>query len=130
MDLNYEKPAQGILKIGEFDSSRLYRIDCQCGSPDHTIHLDVEADSINVYVRHYVKVETVWWTTNDRWHLFRQFWLRLRQTYNIWFRGYLEYEVDTIMSEQQAYNYAHTILEATKDVKQFREERQSKSQQV
>jgi hypothetical protein len=127
MDLNYEKPAVGILKIGEFDSSRSYRIDCQCGSADDTIYLDVEADSTHVYVAHYVKVKSRWWTNEDRWYLFRQFWLRLKQTYNIWFRGYLEYEAETLMSEQQAYNYAHTILEAVKDVKQFRQERQSKS---
>jgi hypothetical protein len=35
-------------------------------------------------------------------------------------RGYVEYEASIIMTEQQALNYATTLLSAVDDVKEFR----------
>jgi len=35
-------------------------------------------------------------------------------------RGYVEYEASIIMSEQAALNYAHTLISAVNDVKEFR----------
>jgi hypothetical protein len=36
-------------------------------------------------------------------------------------RGYIEYEASIIMTEQQTVNYANTLLDAVKDVKEFKQ---------
>ena len=35
-------------------------------------------------------------------------------------KGYVEYEADLIMNEQQAFNYAETLKKAVNDVKNFK----------
>lgn len=125
MDLKYQEPAMGITKTHDWGTSVMYSIPCRCGSPDDEITLEVEADDIHVNVTHYVKVKSRWWVKNDSLYLFRAFWNRVVLTYKLWVRGYVEYQCDTLMTPQQAHNYAHTILRAIEDVqKNFEKNKQ------
>jgi hypothetical protein len=103
-------PAEGILKQHEWGNSKLYRVACECGASDHDHHLWVEADDTQVSVTIYSNVKTNWWSKN-RWQ-------------NIWTlltKGYIESEVNLLMREQQALNYAETLKKAIKDVKSFKQ---------
>jgi len=102
-------------------------VHCDCGDPHHMLSMEVEADDYGIYVRHYVKVKTSWWDKPTKFYFLNVILNRLKLTWKVWTRGYIDYEVDTIMSKQQAFNYAYTLNEAIKDVEQFRKETSKKS---
>ena len=139
-----QAPAEGILKTHEWGDSKYYHVACSCGNDDDSLELCVEADDMGVTVSHYTTQKTDWWTEHveknynidNPWlQEFDWFWkdlwnglsTRLRLTRDIWFHGYVKYQGTTIMSEQQALNYAETIKSAIDDVKQFRQERKWKT---
>lgn len=124
--MNYEKPATGIFLQKDFGDSKCYRIACDCGDTDHDITLDVEAEDSNIIVRHYVKVQTNWWAKPTRFYWVNNIIHRAKLTWNVWFKGYLEYEACTYMTKQQAFNYAYTLNEAVKDVEKFQKESSKK----
>lgn len=108
-------PAEGIMKISDWGDSKVYRITCECGASDHDHHIWVEADELNVTATIYTTVKTNWWS-KTRWH---HIWTLLT-------KGYIDTESTLIMSKQQAFNYAHTLLSAVDDVEKFRNEKTRK----
>ena len=102
-------PAVGILKRNDWGGTKSYQVVCECGDPGHDHTVFVESDAINVTVTIYTTAKSKWWQLN-RW---KKMWILLT-------RGYIEYEADLIMNEQQALNYAETIKRAVSDVKEFR----------
>lgn len=107
-----EKPANGILKMNEWDKSVWYYIPCDCSDSDHSHTVEIEADDYGVTVHIYTQVKTRWWQKN-RW----------REIWNILTKGYSEYEVSIILKEQQAINYANALTSSVRDVKLFKDKR-------
>lgn len=107
-----QKPAEGILKVNDFGDSMSYKITCECGDDSHTHNVWVEADDARVYVTLYTTVKSKWWEQN-RW---KTIWTLLT-------KGYVEYESDVIMNEQQALNYSATLADAVKQCKEFHNKR-------
>ena len=114
-NMNYEKPAEGILKTNDWGNSKAYKVSCSCGSDGHDHDVWVEADRYDVTVTIYTKVKSNW-----RVNRFRQIWDLLT-------KGCLEHSVDISLTQQQAFNYAYTLNEAVKDVEQFQKESGKKS---
>lgn len=104
-----ETPAQGILKINDWGQSKMYKVQCDCGSNDCAHIIDVEADEHDITVTIYTTSKTPYWRMS-RWN---QIWQLLT-------KGYLEYESTTIMKKQVALNYASVLQSAVKDVEEFR----------
>jgi hypothetical protein len=109
---------------------------CGCGQPNHTLTVEVEADETGVSVNTYATVKTDYWTDTvkkrydidspwlQEWDWFWKdlingFVTRLKLTWDIWIKGYVRAETTTLMSQQQALNYAETLKSAIKDVEQF-----------
>jgi hypothetical protein len=115
--MNYETPAEGILKTGDFGDSRLYKVVCSCGQDNHEHNIWIEADSNDVSVNIYATVKTNFWS-KTRW---QHIWQLLS-------KGYTDLETSVIMTQQQSFNYAHTLLSAVDDVKKFKEEEDGKRQ--
>lgn len=137
-----QQPAEGILKTHDWGDSKMYHVACSCGNDDDSLELFVESDDMGVTVSHYTTQKTDYWTESvakrydidNVWQQeFDWFWkdlwngfvTRLRLTKDIWFNGYIKYQSTTIMSEQQALNYAETLKTAIADVKVFRNTRQT-----
>lgn len=120
--MNPQLPAEGILLHKDFGDSKFYVVPCDCGNPDDEIRFEVEADDCGVTVHHWVKVKTDWWSNPTKFNFINRLWYRLKVTWTVWTKGYVEYESWTIMSRQQALNYAWTVNQATRDVEQFRKE--------
>lgn len=110
-----EIPATGILKTNDWGDSKWYYVACDCTDPNHGHMCEVEADDLGVTVHIYATATTQYWSKN-RW----------KQIWDILTKGYSEYEAVTILKEQQAVNYANTLLTAVEDVKVFRENRKKK----
>jgi hypothetical protein len=105
-----EKPAEGILKTGEWGDSKWYHIRCECGNEDCAHEVNIEADSFGVQIHVYVKNHTKWWEKN-----------RLQQIWQILTKGYAEMSTTIVLNEQTALNYAETLKSAIKDVKMLRD---------
>ena len=108
--MTYQMPAEGILKRSGWGDAVCYQVTCQCHDANHDHNVWVEADGTNVTVTIYTTQKSKWWSLT-RW---QTIWRLLT-------RGYIEYEADIIMTEQQALNYAETLKLAIKDVKDFKE---------
>lgn len=104
-----QSPAQGILQRMNYGDCKSYQVTCECMDPGHDHTLYVEADAINVTVTLYTTAKSKWWSLN-RW---QKIWTLIT-------KGYIEYEADIIMNEQQALNYAMALAKAMEDVKEFR----------
>ncbi len=132
-----QDPAQGILKISDYGDSIFYYVPCSCGNPDDSITFEVEADKTigEVMVNTYTTQKTLWWKKpfdeNSAFNIdnavlssiiyntksfLNSLTHRLKVTYTIWTKGYVEYSHTTIMNKQQALSYAHTIINAIEQV--------------
>jgi hypothetical protein len=134
--MKIETPALGIMKTGEFGDSKFYKVVCGCGQPDHDIDFEVEADETGVNVNTYVTAKTDYWSEavtkrydiDNEWQqewdwfwkdLWNGFVTRVKITWLVWTKGYVETQTTIAMSEQQALNYAETLKSAIQDVKDF-----------
>ena len=99
---------------------------------------------MGVNVNTYATVKTDYWTDNvkKRYDIdnpwlqeFDWFWkdlvngivIRLKLTWTVWTKGYVQAETTISMSEQQALNYAETLKSAINDVKMFKTDIKEKS---
>lgn len=132
-----EKPAEGILKTHDWGNSKWYKVVCGCGQPDHEINFEVEADDTGVNVSTYATVKSDYWTetVKKRYNINNPYWqeldwaikdiingfvTRLKLTWTVWTKGYIQCETVVTMTEQQTLNYAETLKQAVNDVKEFR----------
>ena len=131
-------PAEGILKHNDYGDSKFYKVVCSCGNDDDSIEFEVESSMHDITVTTWTTQKTDFWTAmfKTRYDIdnevlqevewaWKNFWnglaTRLRLTWDIWVRGYVKYQSTTIMSKQQALNYAETLKSAILDVKHFKE---------
>ena len=134
-----QTPAEGILLHKDWGHSRMYHVTCECTCDECTHTVEVEADDV-VTVTTYTTQKTNFWSeaVNVRYDIDNSLlqavhWrivglinglaTRLRLTWTLWTKGYVEYQASILMSEQQALNYAETLKSAVNDVKVFRDQR-------
>ena len=132
-----QKPAEGILKRNDFGDSIYYQVVCGCGQPDHDHTVEVEASDTGVNVHVYATIKTDYWTETvpkrydiDNEVLQEIDWFlkdlynstirKIKLTWELWTTGEITAETTIAMSEQQGLNYAETLKEAVKQVKEFR----------
>jgi len=135
--MKIQTPAEGIMVTGDYDDSKFYKVVCSCGHPDHDIDFEVEAADTGVNVNTYVTCKTDYWTEtvkkrydiDSQWlqewdwfwkELVNGFVTRVKLTWSVWTKGYIETQTTTAMTERQAINYAETLKSAVDDVKKFR----------
>ena len=107
-------PAVGILKRNDWGDSVMYQVVCECHDSDHDHNVWVEADDHRVTVTTYTTQKSQWWSYNR----FQLIWTLLT-------KGYVKYEANIIMTDQQVLNYAETLKTAVDDVKKFNTQRKN-----
>ena len=112
--LEPQAPAEGVLKRHSWGDAITYQVVCQCHDADHDHNVWIEADQGAVTVTTYTTQKSKPWSLN-RWQVI---WRLLT-------KGYVEYEANIIMTEQQALNYAETLKTAVKDVKTFKQPKEN-----
>lgn len=142
-NLKAQAPAEGILKTHDWGNSKMYLIPCSCTNDDDAIRMEVEASDHEIMVTHYTTQKTNYWSeaVKPRYDIdnvwlqeFDWFWkglinglaTRLKLSWTLWSKGYVEYQCTTLMTKQQALNYAETLKTAIKDTEQFEKERKTK----
>ena len=111
--MKIQKPAEGILKTNSWGDAMAYHVVCDCGQPDHSHNLWVEAEDTGITVTIYADVKSPWWSMN-----------RFKQIWQLLTKGYIQYETVLTMSEQTALNYAETLKSAINNCKEFRATRE------
>ena len=140
--MDAQQPAEGILIHKDYGDAKFYTVTCDCGNPDDEIRLEVEAEDTGISVHVWTTVKTKWWDDawRKRYDIENEFlqdlhWLgldflnglanRLKLTWKLWTKGYLEHESWTILTRQQALNFSETLKKAIEDVNEFRQEKKS-----
>ena len=103
-----QTPAEGILVRKDLGDFKAYLVACDCGSADHNHEVHVEATDNSVNVTVYVQVSTK-----------RSFKDRCAALWSLLTKGYVETEVELVLSEQQAKTYAATLSQAVADVENY-----------
>lgn len=112
-ELTAQVPAQGILQVKDWGTSKMYKAVCECGDDDCTHTIDIEAeDHGTVVVTIYTRTRTNFWS-KTRWH---HLWRLLTQ-------GHTDFETTIVLSQQAALNYAETLKKAVEDVETFEKPR-------
>jgi hypothetical protein len=122
--MKYQAPAEGIMVHNDWGDTVRYKVACECSDPDHDHQLWVEADDHGVSVSIYATVKTDSWTG----HRLDSFWFnvynsikkRVKLAWAVWVTGQVQTEVTLVMTEQQAHNYAETLIRAQKNCKEIR----------
>jgi len=138
-ELKAEIPAAGILKNFDYGDIMYYTVTCQCGNPEDNIRFSVEleADAYDITLTTEFTPRIAYWGSFIGSSSFENSWLyridscirniinalyyKLKLTYDIWFTGEIKYCQTTMMTEQQALNYAATINQSIKDLRKLRE---------
>lgn len=106
-----QTPAQGISLTGDYNQSKAFKVECDCGSDDHAVHMWIEvnhdADIPDVEVSFYVDTWTPFW---DSWQG------RLRAAYDVLFKGVHKQQHQMLLNKQAAVNFAHAILDNIKEM--------------
>jgi hypothetical protein len=110
MDIIAQKPAEGILIVKDWGSSKMYKAVCECGNDDCTHTIDIEAEDTGIVITVYTKQRTNFWSMNRWQHIWK-----------LLFKGYVDLETTIVLSEQTALNYSETLKTAINDVKEFRQ---------
>jgi hypothetical protein len=135
--MNAETPADGVMKTHDFGNAKVYKVACRCGQPDHEINVEVESTVCGIDVNTYINTKTDYWTEtfkkrydiNNQWlqeldwcwkDLINGVVSRVKLTWTIWTKGYVETQSTISMSEQQALNYSEILKSAINDVKDFK----------
>jgi len=110
-----QQPAQGLLLVNDWGTSKMYKAVCDCGDDDCTHTIDIEAEDTGVTITIYTNTRTNFWSMTC-WH---HIWTLLT-------KGYTEFETSLIMNKQVALNYANVLQSAVKDVEELRNARKDK----
>ncbi len=106
-----QQPAQGIMLQGDFGNSRNFKVECDCSSDDHAVHMWIEVnkdtDVQEVEVSFYVNTWTPCW---------RGWGQRLQAVYEILFKGVHKQEHHMILNRQAALNLAKAIENTVQDL--------------
>lgn len=134
--MKYEKPAEGIMKVYESDTTKIYSIPCSCMNDVHSILMEVESDEFGEIMVHFYSTQSTpcgrWekladWDTykidnpilyffaNSTKEFINGLSHRLKITKEVWFTGQIKSESVTILTKQQALNFAETLKVAIKD---------------
>ena len=130
-----ETPANGIMKKADYDDAKWYRVECDCGSENHShdVWIEYDCETKQIMVDITTESKTDWWSStmseNPRVENETLYWILSwsayfineikRRSVLIWrilFRGYIKYHSEIILNEQQAINYAETIKKAVKNL--------------
>jgi len=109
MDLKSQVPAEGILLVKDWGTSKMYKAVCECGNDDCTHTIDVEAEDTGVVVTIYTQQRTNFWSLT-RW----------KHIWTLLVKGHVDFETTICLSEQSALNYSQTLKQAVEDVKNFK----------
>ena len=109
-----QEPAQGILLVNSWGSSKMYKVVCECGSDGCSHNIDIEAEDTGVTVTIYTNTKTNFWSKTRWYHM----WTLLT-------KGYIDFETAVVMNKQVALNYADVLQLAVKDVEELRNERKN-----
>ena len=106
-----QQPAQGLLLVNDWGTSKMYKAVCDCGDDNCTHTIDIEAEDTGVTITIYTNTRTNFWSMTRWAHIWKLF-----------TKGYTDFETSIVMNKQVALNYANVLQLAVSDVEELRKE--------
>lgn len=102
--LKEEQPAQGISVEKIFDDAIIYNVTCDCGVPEHSVKMWIEAKADseieNISVSFYVDTYSPY---------FNSLWDRIKYTFKLLIFGQFKVEHCFLLNKQSALNFSSAI---------------------
>lgn len=113
-----QPPALGIMKTGDWENSKAFRIACDCRHSDHDVNAWVELtndpDDTSVDISFYVEGTTPFWNTGFS---------RIRAAWNMLIHGYHQEEHCLILRAQVAKNFITALDKSVKELEKMHDPR-------
>ncbi len=109
--MKYQKPAQGISLEQDFGDARVFNVECDCTSDDHSAKMWIEVQSDRDLPEVEVSFYVTTWT--PCWRGWKE---RLKAVYEILFKGVHKQEHHMLLNKQSALNFAETIKRTVKEL--------------
>ena len=110
-----QQPAQGLLLVNDWGTSKMYKAVCDCGDDNCTHTIDIEAEDTGVTITIYTNTRTNFWSMTRWVHIWK-----------LLTKGHTDFETSIVMNKQVALNYANVLQLAVKDVEELRNARKDK----
>ena len=131
-----QTPAEGITLQAKFKDSTHYRVTCECGNKDCTADICIEYDNdtkdfsiifdttqkthfwktLYDWEVHKIDNPILYWIINTTQSFINGFHQRLKITYSVWSKGYVEYQSSTILSKQAAFNMVEAVKNSIEEL--------------
>ena len=133
MTKDHEAPAEGIYVTRRFEDAVFMSVPCQCGDGDDTIEFSVEIEHGIITIHQYSIQKTAYWDKKvvsdhddgiagaiqaNLCNFINSLWHRLAVTWEVWVHGKVRYHQYTVLSEQQALNYAKALTDAIETLRE------------
>ena len=130
-------PAEGIMKSMNHEDLVMYRVACDCGSPEHDaqfmLELDEEGHDVTLHV--YTEVKTAWWRERVKVHYDWRYEFeyfanavlnRISLAWDVLFKGHFVMESHTLIKRQQAVNLAGALNSSIRQLDKLSDQRKDK----
>ena len=111
------KPLKGIMKTGEWDDAKSFRVACECQDIDHDVNtwieLQTDNDTEEITVGFFVETETAFWEKDFS---------RFKAAWNVLFKGQHRGEHHLILNREAALNFSNAIVDSVKDIEKWEQE--------
>ena len=120
-DRKPEKPAEGIIRWGDYEDMKIYEVQCRCTDPDCSIEMIVAIEEEYPY-----DDITVEFGKEFRCHKFLD---RIKNSLSMLFKGRYVGRSDTLLTKQSALNLAEVLKDSVKSMDECWEKRNQKKEE-
>lgn len=110
-----------VMKTGEYDKALFYKVECDCGSKDHQLGIEIDSDKWPILsLTFYADLEsTIYWGKTN-WFI-RQ-WRKIKIITKIIFTGYITMEQEFLLiDDKHIDSYINALKEGKEILKRNRE---------
>jgi hypothetical protein len=108
---------KSVMKIHETKNCVMYRLECDCRSPECDLILDLERDEDGfVFLNLYKDLEWASYWGDDPWYT--RIWRRITCSIRVLFKGYIKVEGTFVMREDQLDGFMKALKEGREQIKE------------
>jgi hypothetical protein len=114
MDIEYQRPAEGISQTSDTDTYKSYHVECECTSADHALDVWIEVNADDTQLIEMTIYANLWTP------VFNNFLDRVAAAWNILFKGIHKQQHSMLLSKQAALNFSETIKKSISELEQHK----------
>lgn len=116
------KPLKGVMKTGDWNDAKSFRIACECQDVNHDVNtwieLQTDNDTKEITVGFFVETQTPFWKEGFN---------RIKAAWDVLFKGFHRGEHHLILDREAALNFSNVILDSVKEIEKWQQENKKKN---